>query len=93
MLFALVLTALAAQGAPLAPGKDAGSTARTAEQLARAAQQLRGDATIATTLRTVHVCNDVAERALTALGFGTALDLRLLAGLQPCRPVATPEVA
>eukprot|EP01052_Picozoa_sp_SAG31_P056789 SAG31_NODE_16453_length_708_cov_1.684729_1_plen_185_part_00 len=81
MLLALVVTALAAQAAPLAPGKDAGSTgATTAEQVAGAAQQLRGDATIAATLQTVQVCRDGAERALASLGFETALDLQLLAG-------------
>ena len=83
MLLALVATALAAQAAPHPPDSGAGGTAAAAaaEQVARAAQLLRGDATIATTLQTVQVGkhND-AKQALAALGFATALDLRLLAG-------------
>ena len=83
LLTLMVATVLAAQAAPLPPENDAGSTAvaAAAEQVARAAEQLRGDATIATTLQTVQVGkHDDAEQALAALGFATALDLRLLAG-------------
>ena len=54
---------------------DSGSTATTAaEQVARAAQQLRSDATIAAALKAVKVDADPAELALAALGFQTALD-------------------
>eukprot|EP01051_Picozoa_sp_SAG22_P000459 SAG22_NODE_13_length_33548_cov_57.167773_11_plen_310_part_00 len=84
MLLTLVVTTLAAQAAPLPPDNDVpGSTAAAAaaEQVARAAQRLRGDATIATTLEYVNVGKpDASEQALAALGFETALDLRLLAG-------------
>eukprot|EP01051_Picozoa_sp_SAG22_P020191 SAG22_NODE_3984_length_1437_cov_1.175635_3_plen_133_part_01 len=57
MLLTLVVTALAAQAAPLPPGNNAaGSTAAAAaEQVGRAAQQLRGDANVAAALRSVNV--------------------------------------
>eukprot|EP01051_Picozoa_sp_SAG22_P001845 SAG22_NODE_76_length_22248_cov_14.352070_11_plen_347_part_00 len=140
----LALTAQAAAAVPLPPDNIAGSTASiAAEQVARAAQLLRGDATVAAALRLVNVgpladeyayyedhdsdptetgskvkprpaapsdrenpapAADTAtpaadsdptetgakekprsaapatEQALAALGFATALDLRLLAG-------------
>ena len=67
-----------------APLPRVGDTERTvaaaAEQVARAAQQLVGDATIAAALTAVKVGTDGAEQALAALGFETALDLQLLAG-------------
>ena len=78
-----VLLALVTQvaAAPLPRVGDAESTATAAaEQVARAAQQLGGDATIAAALTAVRVGTDGAEQALAALGFETALDLRLLAG-------------
>ena len=78
-----VLLALVTQVAA-APLPRVGGTERTvtaaAEQVARAAQQLGGDATIAAALTAVKVGTDGAEQALAALGFETALDLRLLAG-------------
>ena len=82
--FALTL-ALVAQAAaaplPKVRPSDAGSTATfAAEQVARAAQQLRSDATIVTALAAVNVGIDGAEQALAAHGFQTALDLQLLAG-------------
>ena len=73
--------AQAAQAAPLPPADSSSNTAAAAvQQVAHAAQQLRGDATIAAALQTVSVRRDDAEQALAALGFETALDLRLLAG-------------
>ena len=83
--FALVLMFLVAQAVatPLPPvsGDTTGSTATAAaEQVARAAQQLRGDANIAAALTSVKIATDAAEQTLAALGFQTALDLRLLAG-------------
>eukprot|EP01051_Picozoa_sp_SAG22_P010832 SAG22_NODE_998_length_6115_cov_2.049701_5_plen_157_part_01 len=83
MLLTLVVTALAAQAAPLPLDNDVpGSTAAAAaEQVAHAAQHVRGDATIATTLQSVNVGKpDASKQALAALGFETALDLRVLAG-------------
>ena len=80
--FALVLALVTQVAAVPAPGGGsyAGITATTAaEQVARAAQQLRGDATIAAALTAVKVGTDAAEQALAAHGFQTALDLRLLA--------------
>ena len=90
MIALLVLPALAlvtqTTAAPLPQASNAGSTATAAaEQVARAAQQLRGDATIAAALTAVKVGTDTAEQALAAHGFQTALDLRLLAGGPVCR--------
>eukprot|EP01051_Picozoa_sp_SAG22_P025898 SAG22_NODE_7899_length_699_cov_1.086667_1_plen_119_part_01 len=69
MLLTLVAAALAAQAAPLPPGNGAGITAAAeAEQIARAAQHLRGDATIATTLQSINVGKHDAEQALAASG-------------------------
>ena len=79
-LLVLALVAQAAQAAPLPPDSPRNTAAAAAEQIAHAAQQLRGDATIAAALQTVDVRRDDAEQALAALGFETALDLRLLAG-------------
>ena len=80
--FALVLALVTQVAAvPLPRVGDAGSTVTAAaEQVARAAQQLGGDATIVAALTAVKVGTDGAEQALAALGFETALDLRLLAG-------------
>jgi hypothetical protein len=71
-----------AAGAPLlgVPGNARSTVTPAAEQVARAAQQLRGDATIAAALTAVKVGADAAEQALAAHGFVTALDLQLLAG-------------
>jgi hypothetical protein len=85
MIALLVLPALAlvtqTTAAPLPQASNAGSTATAAaEQVARAAKQLRGDATIAAALKAVKGGSEGAEQALAALGFETALDLRLLAG-------------
>jgi hypothetical protein len=79
-LLVLALVAQAAQAAPLPPDSSRNTATAAAEQVAHAAQQLRGDATIAAALQTVDVRRDDAEQALAALGFETALDLRLLAG-------------
>ena len=79
-LLVLALVAQAAQAAPLPPDSPRNTAAAAAEQIAHAAQQLRGDATIAAALQTVDVRRDDAEQALVTLGFETALDLRLLAG-------------
>ena len=80
-LLVLALVAQAAQAAPLPrPDRSGNTAAAAAEQVADATQQLRGDATIAAALQTVSVRRDDAEQALAALGFETALDLRLLAG-------------
>eukprot|EP01051_Picozoa_sp_SAG22_P007942 SAG22_NODE_577_length_8975_cov_12.406827_15_plen_324_part_00 len=55
----LVLTAQAAAAAPLPPGNnEKGTASSAAEQVARAAQQLRGDATVAAALRSVNVGTD-----------------------------------
>jgi hypothetical protein len=81
LTLALVTQAAAAAPLPKVRPSDAGSTATfAAEQVARAAQQLRGDATIVAALAAVKVGTDAAEQALAAHGFVTALDLRLLAG-------------
>ena len=81
--FALVVALVTQAAAAPLPGARGylGSTATTAaEQVARAAQQLHSDATIAAALKAVKVGTDGAEQALAVLGFDTALDLRLLAG-------------
>ena len=98
--FALVLalvaqTASQAAAVPMSQAAGAtGSTGANAEQVARAAQQLPGDATIAAAMRSIRVGRDgdsatpqqtgdeasAAEQALATLGFETALDLQLLAG-------------
>ena len=78
----LLLLVASAQAAPLFPS-NAGHTATTvANQVARATEQLRGDASITAALQTVQVGTHHAdaEQALAALGFETALDLQLLAG-------------
>ena len=97
--FALVL-ALATQTAsqvaavPLPRAGGTGSEIASAVQVARAAQQLPSDATIAAALRSIRVSKDggipcsgrtrdeasAAEQMLAAFGFETALDLQLLAG-------------
>ena len=80
LVLALVAHAAAAAPLPKVPS-DAGITAAfAAEQVAQAAQQLLGDATIAAALTAVKVGTDAAQQALAAHGFQTALDLRLLAG-------------
>ena len=77
--FALVLALLTQAAAVPSPGagSDSGSTVTAAaEQVARAAQQLHGDATIAAALNAVKVgTGGGAEQALAALGFEIALDL------------------
>jgi hypothetical protein len=81
--FALVLALVTQAAAIPSPGTrgDLESTATAAaEQVALAAQQLRGDATVAAALTAVKVDTAGAEQALASLGFDTALDLRLLAG-------------
>eukprot|EP01052_Picozoa_sp_SAG31_P037363 SAG31_NODE_4813_length_2941_cov_5.007741_2_plen_523_part_00 len=81
--FALVLALVTQAAAIPSPGTrgDLGSTATAAaEQVALAAQQLRGDATVAAALTAVKVGTAGAEQALAALGFDTALDLQLLTG-------------
>ena len=88
LMLVLAAHAALAAAAPCPPQADtAGSTAASeAELIARAAQQLRGDATVAEALRIIRVVGinrepaSAAEHALAALGFDTALDLRLLAG-------------
>ena len=79
-LLVLALVAQAAQAAPLQPDSPRSTAAAAAEQIAHAAQQLHGAASTVTALQTVNVRIDDAEQALAALGFETALDLRLLAG-------------
>ena len=60
--------------------RDAENTATTsAEEVARTAQQIRGDATVAAALKVVEVGADGSEQAFATLGFETALDLQLLA--------------
>ena len=95
MLALVVQTASQAAAVPMSQAAGAtGSTAANAEQVARAAQQLPGDATIAAAMRSIRVGRDgdsatpqqtgdeasAAEQALATLGFETALDLQLLAG-------------
>ena len=82
LVLVLVAQAAAAAAAPLPKvPMDAGITATfAAEQVAHAAQQLRGDATIAAALTAVKVGTDAAEQVLATYGFVTALDLQLLAG-------------
>ena len=77
--FALSLLVLMTQAAaapfPAARSDLGSTTTAAAEQVARAAEQLCGDATIAAALKAVNVGNsDGAEQALAALGFETALD-------------------
>ena len=79
-LLVLALVAQAAHAAPLPPRSLGNTAATTAEQVAHATQQLRGDATIAAALQIASVRRDGVEQALAALGFETALDLHLLAG-------------
>ena len=79
-LLVLTLVGQAAQAAPLPLKSSRNTVADAAEQIARAAQQLRGDATIAAALQTADVRRDDAEQVLATLGFETAVDLRLLAG-------------
>eukprot|EP01052_Picozoa_sp_SAG31_P034340 SAG31_NODE_4001_length_3676_cov_16.072127_3_plen_321_part_00 len=104
--FALVIAAAHMAGAEAEPlsrwDADADAAKETpampitasAEHVARAAQQLRGDATVEAALHAVRAgkrgdgpaseteaeAPAAAELALAALGFETALDLRLLAG-------------
>ena len=61
-LLVLALVAQAAQAAPLPlPDSSSNTAAAAAQQVAHAAQQLRGDATIAAVLQTVSVRRDDAE--------------------------------
>eukprot|EP01051_Picozoa_sp_SAG22_P001751 SAG22_NODE_72_length_22344_cov_95.586559_18_plen_158_part_00 len=99
MMLVLQVLALVAQAAaaPLPPDNAGLTTASSAaKQAARAAHQLRADATVAAALRSVGVVGkyeggkdptretgEAADQALVSLGFGTALDLRLLAGAAP----------
>ena len=65
-LLVLALVAQAAQAAPLPPDNLRKTAAAAAHQIAQAAQQLRGDATIAAALQTVNLRRDDAEHALAA---------------------------
>eukprot|EP01051_Picozoa_sp_SAG22_P003466 SAG22_NODE_169_length_16721_cov_6.494104_8_plen_278_part_00 len=95
MLLVLALLAQAAAAAPLPLDTASDTAVAAAEQVATAANQLRADATVATALRSVGVRKyedptgtketgrdepSAAEQALASFGFGTALDLQLLAG-------------
>ena len=92
-MLALAAQAAAAPLPPNTPRSTAVATA--AAQVSRAAHQLRADASVAAALKSVGVGRNeegeyptsengdepsAAEQALASFGFGTALDLRLLAG-------------
>ena len=95
LLLMLALAAQAA-AAPLPPNTPRSTAVATAAaQVSRAAHQLRADASVAAALKSVGVGRNeegeyptsengdepsAAEQALASFGFGTALDLRLLAG-------------